>query len=244
VATEHPKVTAYVPKKILSALDTWKIENAVESRSAAIVVILADYLGVPYPAQQEGNALTVPTSALSTVLAELAKLSDRVVALEQQMAVRAALQEVPDTALIPETSSTAPIEAPGIVPEEETRYVSNVPSPAPPEDATTVSAVQGKALSNAPLEEATTASNVQGEVPSTVPTSAPLQPPAPVTQMALAKRLGVSDKAVEKHRKQGSKEQFAQWSRERDPDGIAWTWQGSGGRGQPLRFVPLTNCTI
>jgi hypothetical protein len=56
--------------------------------------------------------------------------------------------------------------------------------------------------------------------------------------MALAKRLGVSDKAVEKRRKQG-KENFASWSRDRDPDGIAWIWEGAGGRGQPLRFVPF-----
>ncbi len=223
MATEHPKVTAYVPKEILSALDSWKTENNIESRSAAIVVILADYLGVPYPAQQEGNALTVTTSALSTVLAELAKLSDRVVALEQQMAVNAVLQEVPGTASIPEPSSTAPLEAPGIVPEE---------------DATNVNAVQGKALSSAPLEEGTTVSEVLCKAPSTVPTSARLQLPTPLTQMALAKRLGVSDKAIEKRRKQG-KENLASWSRDRDPDGIAWTWEGAGGRGQPLRFVPF-----
>ena len=69
------------------------------------------------------------------------------------------------------------------------------------------------------------------------PESSPL-PVAPLSQSALAKRLGCSDKAIEKHRKQGTKEQFATWSGERDPDGIAWTWEGSGGRGQPLRFVP------
>jgi len=66
----------------------------------------------------------------------------------------------------------------------------------------------------------------------------PLLPVAPLTQSALAKRLGCSDKAIEKHRKQGSKENFAAWSRDRDPDGIPWTWEGIGGRGQPLRFVP------
>lgn len=67
------------------------------------------------------------------------------------------------------------------------------------------------------------------------------QPPALLTQSALAKRLGCSDKAIEKHRKQGSKESFASWSRDRDPDSIAWAWEGRGGRGQPLRFVPLTS---
>jgi hypothetical protein len=66
----------------------------------------------------------------------------------------------------------------------------------------------------------------------------PLLPVAPLTQSALAKRLGCSDKAIEKHRKQGSKEQFATWSGDRDPDGIAWNWQGRGGRGQPLQFMP------
>jgi hypothetical protein len=67
----------------------------------------------------------------------------------------------------------------------------------------------------------------------------PLLPQDPLTQSALAKRLGCSDKAIEKHRKQGSKEQFATWSGERDPNGIAWTWEGQGGRGQPLRFLPV-----
>ena len=66
----------------------------------------------------------------------------------------------------------------------------------------------------------------------------PPQLQAPLTQSALAKRLGISDKAIQKHRLHGS-ESFAQWSRDRDPDNIAWTWEGSGGRGQPLRFVPL-----
>jgi hypothetical protein len=32
-----------------------------------------------------------------------------------------------------------------------------------------------------------------------------------------------SPKPIEKHRKQGSKENFAAWSRDRDPDSIAWT---------------------
>jgi prefoldin subunit 5 len=66
----------------------------------------------------------------------------------------------------------------------------------------------------------------------------PLLPQDPLTQSALAKRLGCSDKAIEKHRKQSSKENFAAWSSDRDPDGIAWTWQGIGGRGQPLQFMP------
>ncbi|MEG3876696.1 hypothetical protein QT972_04825 [Microcoleus sp. herbarium7] len=66
----------------------------------------------------------------------------------------------------------------------------------------------------------------------------PPQFPNPLSQSALARRLGISDKAIQKQREKG-KESFAQWSRERDPDHITWIWEGSGGRGQPLRFVPL-----
>lgn len=60
----------------------------------------------------------------------------------------------------------------------------------------------------------------------------------PFSKSALAKRFGISDKAIQKHREKG-KESFAEWSRERDPDDIAWTWEGRGGRGQALRFVPV-----
>jgi hypothetical protein len=49
-----------------------------------------------------------------------------------------------------------------------------------------------------------------------------------------------SDKVIEKQRKLGNKENFAVWSCDRDPDSIAWTWFGSGGRGQPLRFTPCS----
>lgn len=61
---------------------------------------------------------------------------------------------------------------------------------------------------------------------------------APLTQGKLATRLSLSDKAVEKARRKGA-EYFASWSQGRDPDGRAWTWKGHGGRGQPLRYVPL-----
>jgi len=187
MTTQHPKVTAYIPQPILKALDEWKAEGEIESRSAAIVAILADYLGVLHPVQHKGNVPTAPSSALSTVLAELARLTERVATLEQQMAASTALTEVPSTALqIPPPGATVDING-------GTESTSEIPDAAPQ---------------------------------------------APLTQSALARRLGCSDKAVEKHRRQGDKENFAAWSRDRDPDNIVWTWEGAGGRGQPLRFVP------
>ncbi len=69
--------------------------------------------------------------------------------------------------------------------------------------------------------------------------NSPLTTNAPLTQSGLAQRLGVSDKAVQKQRQYG-KESFSRWSRELDPDGIAWSWHGKLLKGRPLRFVPTT----
>lgn len=81
MASEHPKITTYIPRDILGALDKWREEHELDSRNAAIVAILADYLGVQYPVQLPDTA---PLSIqLHTVLDELARLSQRMHALEK-----------------------------------------------------------------------------------------------------------------------------------------------------------------
>jgi hypothetical protein len=196
MASEHPKITSYIPRDILSALDKWREEQELDSRNAAIVAILADYLGVQHPVKLPDNA---PLSIyLHTVLDELARLSQRMDALEDSI-------------------STVPQE------------VQSTVSVLPPESSSTVLL---EVLSTAPVERAEPAGKAQDKALSTVP-------PAPLTQSALAKRLGCSDKAIQKHREHDSKEKFAIWCRDRDPDGKGWTWEGGGGRGQPLRFMPV-----
>ena len=198
MASEHPKITSYIPRDILEALEKWREEHELDSRNAAIVAILADYLGVQHPVRLSDTA---PLSIyLHTVLDELARLSQRMDAMEDSIST------VPQ-----EVQSTVPV--------------------APPAASSTVSV---EVLGAAPIERTVPTGKAQGKAPSTV---LPHQP-APLTQMALAKRLGCSDKAIEKHRKQGSKENFAAWSRDRDPDNLAWTWEGGGGRGKSLRFLP------
>jgi len=211
LATEHPKVTAYIPQPILNALDSWKSQNDIESRSAAIVAILADYLAVAYPVGQTSTAPTALGNLPGTVLAELAKIEKRVTTLEQQILSSSAVSvALPSTLLTQDTESTntADLEFTGTVDE----VLSTVPNTVPLEFTRPVDEALSTALNTVPM--------------------------APLSQAALAKRLGCSDKAIEKHRKQDSKESFANWSCERDPDHIAGTWFGGGGRGQRLRFVP------
>ena len=119
------------------------------------------------------------------------------------------------------------MEDTGTVDEE----LSTVPNTVPLESTRPVDEELSTVLNTVPLGSTRPVDEALSTVPNTVPM-------APLSQAALAKRLGCSDKAIEKHRKQDSKESFADWSCERDPDNIAWTWFGGGGRGQPLRFVP------
>ena len=66
---------------------------------------------------------------------------------------------------------------------------------------------------------------------------------APLSQKALAARLGTSGKTINNFQKKG-KESFAEWSRKYDPDGKAWTWEGQGGSGRPLQFLPWSTSPL
>jgi hypothetical protein len=244
VVSKHPKVTVYLPKEILQALDDWKQVSNTDSRSEAIVTILEDYLGALKLIQYEEQPVSAPPPRirLSMLLDEIYELKERVVALEESIGT--ADREAPSTVLTQLEEDEASIvrhEAPNTIPPElakPSNVQSNVPSTvlAQPEELE-ASVVPGEVTITAP-SEFSTPGDVQGKVPTTALTQPPSPPLAPLTQSALAKRLDCSNKAVENQRKQGSLS-FVIWSRERDPDGLAWTWEGSGGRGQPLKFVPL-----
>ena len=229
MTTEHPKVTAYVPQPILDALDNWKSQNNIESRSAAIVAILADYLEVAYSVRHPSNVPAALSNSPGTVLTELAKLSERVTVLEQQMLSSTAHGALPSTLLTSDAASVNIASWESIDSIDEA--LSTSPSTVPLKDART----DGKALGAVPGEVLIKSTTLDSEATGTTASTVPV---APLSQAALAKRLGCSDKAIEKHRKLGDKESFAKWSRDRDPDSIAWTWEGGGGRGQPLRFTP------
>jgi hypothetical protein len=86
-------------------------------------------------------------------------------------------------------------------------------------------------------------SDIISDSESTAEAESPSQPQAPLTQKALAARFGASGETIRSFQKKG-KESFAEWSRKYDPDGIAWTWEGEGGSGRPLRFLPWSTSPL
>ncbi len=174
MTTEHPKVTVYVPQPIFNALDDWKSQNNIVSRSAALVAILADYLVVAYPVRYLSTVFTALSNLPSTVLAELAELSRRVTILEQQIRFGTVLSNSPSTVL------TSDAELANITSLENIETSDEALGTLP-------STVSGEVL----IESA----RLGGEVPGSVPITAPV---TPLSQATLAKRLGCSDKAIEK----------------------------------------------
>jgi hypothetical protein len=214
---------------ILDALDDWKSQNNIESRSAPIVAILADYLEVAYSVRHPSPVPAALSNSSGTVLTELVKLSERVTVLEQQILSSTAHSALHSTVLASDAVSVNIASSESIDSIDEALSTSQ--STVPLEDART----DGKVLGVVPGEVLIKSTRLDSEATGTASSTVPV---APLSQTALAKRLGCSDKAIEKHRKLGSKENFAVWSCDRDPDSIAWTWEGGGGRGQPLRFTP------
>ena len=214
-----------MPKEILQALDDWKLEKEINSRSSAIVAIVANYLGVQYPVPPQSTAPL--STVLSTVLDELSQLKERVAALEQGSST------VPMAA--PSTKQVSPSEDnPGNAPIDTLNTA--------PVEAILTSKVLNDVLDTSPLEAVPPDSKLLSNSPSTAAETV-TSPQAPLTQLALAKRLGVSNHVVQKQ-KQCGRENFAAWSKERDPDGIAWSWQGKVWKGKPMRFVPANSNKI
>ena len=112
MASEHPKITAYIPQDLLDALDAWKETQSLNSRNSAVVAILRDYLGVTHSITHEG---TFPQNFdMSAVLETLETLTQRMDAVE---AVLSTLQNALPNNVPSELLSTLPQELPGDVPD-------------------------------------------------------------------------------------------------------------------------------
>lgn len=237
MVSKHPKVTVYIPQRLLEGLDIWKQNYNCDSRSEAIVTILEDYLEGMYLVQYEEpqKSAAPPKPSLSLVIEEINDLKERMTALEESMdAAQEEEEEEPSTVLAepePLDVSNVPGEALHTAPAKMTEPDKTQSNNLEEQLGTAHGEVRSTAQVN--IEESKV-SDVPSEAPSTALIKAPF---TPLTQSALAKRLGCSVQVVEKHRKQGE-ESFACWSRQHDPDDLAWRWEGRGVRGNPLRFMP------
>lgn len=170
----------------------------------AVPIILSEYFGrLQTPVVAATDATA---SRLESLEAKCTSLSQTVVELTEAIA---ALQTT-------DTPSVAQSEVP-TAPQEPS---SQPTASSPPVD-------QSEVL-QAPLAQSTDSSSLVDE-------SEPLEIPSvtPMTQAALAKRLGVTTSSISRMQ---SKQNFPDWSKNKDPEGIAWVRSSD-----TKQFYPQTN---
>lgn len=206
IATDKPKVLGYlppttvddrptvvdVPPAVYNHLLAFKEQRGLQSIEMAVPIILSEYFG---RLQTPVVAATDATaSRLESLEAKCTSLNQTVVELTEAIA---ALQTTDSSSVAQSEVPTAPQE-PSIQPT-----ASN-----PPVD-------QSEVLDQAePLAQSTDSSSLVDE-------SEPLEIPSvsSMTQVALAKRLGVTTSSISRMQ---SKQNFPEWSKNKDPEGIAW----------------------
>jgi hypothetical protein len=215
--TENRRVATYLPKEIDDRLKAFIAERQLKGDSQALIVILSEFLGVALPVAQkvdysgfvkseEFNELLVKVSELSAAVeskspgAILNKLLERVDRLEKLIGDQELKQPQTETQI-----ETIPGQM-NLLEVVESELSENLKSSLL-ESSSPVSAEKELKLK--------ADSSSLGE---------PLRELKPMTGIALSKRFGLSKDSVAGSKKSRTKEQFLQWLREKDPDGIAWQY--------------------
>lgn len=213
VATDNPKVSGYlppavynIPPAVYDQLMAFKAKRGLQSIEMAVTVILSEYFGV---SQTAVDSATDTTSRLEALEAKCTNLTETVAEL---LAQNATLQ----------LSSSPPLG------ESEPPGEQKLPLSLLDDHATAQSAANPVVESESPcypLENSAAPSTPDQENPEkwggelAIPEPLDQQFSTPMTQAALARRLGVNTSSISRMQ---SKPNFSEWSQQKDPDGIAW----------------------
>lgn len=223
IETDNPKVPAYlppavydVPPAVYDELVAFKEKRGLQSVEMAVTAILADYFGQLQPSLKPTTDTT--NSRLESLEAECTRLSETVAELQTAIATlhsRSHLLNDNGSAELGVVSSPQLDQSQIAEPATEISHVDY----SAPLDQTVDHSVQ---VSNSELSDPATLSD---SLPSTLDDSKAEDlieeetVHAPLTQAALAKRLGVSTSSISRMQ---SKQNFPEWSQQKDPEGVAW----------------------
>lgn len=240
IATDNPKVSAYlppavydVPPAVYEELEAFKEKRGLQSVEMAVTTILAEYFEQLQPALNPAPDTT--DSRLEFLEAKCNSLSETVAELQTAIATLQARSHLLNQNDSPDLSATSvQLDQSQIVePTPESRSHVDYSEPL---DQTAHHNIQ---ISTSESLEPTTLPGSLNEPPDSPSQTNPLliQPPvelpstdleaeapseaetAPMTQAALARRLGVSTSSISRMQ---SKPNFPGWSQQKDPEGIAW----------------------
>lgn len=254
--TDNPKVSGYVPKAVYDRLIQFKDERGV-SISQAVTVVLAEYFGVDHFVDQ--------VSLGGVTLAQIDKLEQKLTDFIESVNHRFQKLEVViessgilSSLLMPQNNlpgqssignqngglpneisnnsgneTDLPIpEVNPVLSEDKVVALNELLSELPGEDV----------FSDVQVEQQDPASLLPSELQSKLPDKEDLNDlPIPGIQALSAKQLGKrlkADPSVINRYKLGKRQQsLADWSRSRDPDGVAWEYSESEKKYLPIKAL-------
>lgn len=238
MGTDNPKVSAYVPQAIKDRLKEFRVEHSL-SESQAVTAILAEYFGM-------AQSLTRSPEGLKAEGVTLARIE----ALEEKLANLTALpSDIPSELLekIDQLSTSLRsveerlevVESSGLLsrPPSEVKEADLVIAPQAQETEGAVSYLD-LGLEKDGCSPAEGASNSQIELIEPVSTNLlgePLEEINPIPGVKLSKlRFGLPQAAIAGIKSRRSLEALTEWTKDKDPDHIAWRYVESPLKG----YVP------
>ena len=218
VATDNPKVSAYlppavydVPPAVYDELEAFKEQRGLQSVEMAVTTILAEYFGQLQPSL---NPATDTTSRLESLEAKCSSLSEMVAELQTAIATLQATNrpQLDQSQIVEPTTEISHIDySESPVSSEQLDQTAHLDLP----DSTNSLLIQPLQPQNNTLD------NLGAEDLSKMEVEPLAQPSShgPMTQAALARRLEVSTSSISRMQ---SKPNFPEWSQQKDPEGIAW----------------------
>jgi hypothetical protein len=229
MGTDNPKVSAYVPQALKDRLKQFREERDNISESQAVIIILAEYFQMPETASAGGVTLARMevleqefSSFTKSVEQRLQELAESIKKLSEPRVDQGGLkEEIIDTQQIINQSdepltSSEPIQLELRQVKEATD--SSLPN-KPPAKAEDIGERSGLDFS------------LQSEL-----TSEPQEEIKPIPGRKLSElRLGRSKDTLAGVKRKMTLERFTEWTREQDPDKIAWRYVESPLKG----YVPV-----
>lgn len=231
--TVNKRVAAYLPANVRASLEAFKTERNIKGDSQALIVILSEFLGVSqqvaYPVAQDNSEIveriqslesrleSLKDDLLNELLGELlkteralnARLAEKLADLAEKSLVQRAKEEIKSELQDELVKSSKTYEVPGQLSLAVGNQIED--SQSTQLDSESVSDSH-----NEPRQDITL--------------------PESMTGKKLSARLGLSQSAAYNARElhKDNPDKFAEWSRQRDPDKLAWQYDSQTRRYYPI----------
>jgi hypothetical protein len=217
MTTKNRRVATYLPPEIYDLLKAFISERGLKGESPALIEILAEYFGVVHPATQK-----VDYSGFVRI-EQFQELADKVFDLEKRL-----------------QASSSEDNLLGKLPNKMRRIAERLDKVE-----AVASLLPSSAVRSSPDSEPTTVPGQMG-LPGLVEDEPPvgqgdtsLQKPSddaiqPLNGHQLSKRFGIAKDSVSGIKRKKTSEAFLQWTKEKDPDGIAWQFNSGDKLYHPV----------